>query len=259
MGRNSNIGWTEDTHNFWYGCCPIGNGCKNCYARRVIEGQWNRDFLVPFPREGDAFRKPEKWKKPRLIFANSMSDFFHEEGDKWREEAWDVIRNTPQHTWLLLTKRAAKIRPRLPEDWGEGWPHVWLGVSASIQKELDTLTMMLFNVPAQNYFLSAEPLLGYMEIYDQLRRTEGAKGFSWIITGGESDLHNPRRMNLDWARRIQEQCEKAEVPFFFKQIGGDRKIDGVWGGDKLDGKRYQEFPETFFETLELADNQPKLL
>ena len=118
------IQWTDNTVNFWSGCQKVSEGCKFCYMYRLKDQNGQSGSVVR--RSSDAkFYEALYWKEPTMIFTCSMSDFFIEEADEWREDAWDVIRRTPQHKWQILTKRPERIKECLPADWGEGWDNVW--------------------------------------------------------------------------------------------------------------------------------------
>ncbi len=123
------IGWTNYTHNFWTGCQKVSTGCKFCYMHRMLEGKGKNPNRV-VKANNKSFAAPFFDKKPKMIFTCSMSDFFIEEADLWRIDAWRIIKETPWHTWQILTKRPERIRECLPDDWGEnGYPNVWLGVT----------------------------------------------------------------------------------------------------------------------------------
>jgi protein gp37 len=211
MGKKTAISWTNSSHNFWIGCHKVSPGCKLCYAERQMK-QYGRDFKTVTRTVG--FAKPLKWKEPRMIFVNSWSDFFIEEADRWREDAWDIIRKTPHHTYQVLTKRPERIPDSLPADWGEGWPHVWLGVSIETQAYMHR-AKELIEVPAAVRFVSAEPLLGPL-VFDSL-----VNDLDWLIIGGESGLHH-RPMKMEWARALRDEWKAVDKPVFFKQQGGQR-------------------------------------
>lgn len=210
MGENTGIAWCDATVNFWVGCRKVSAGCKNCYAAREMK-RFGRDFGVVSRSKG-AFRDPLRWTEPKIIFTCSWSDFFIAEADPWRPEAWDVIRRTPHHTWLILTKRPGRIPVCLPPDWGDGWGHVWLGVSAENQYWLDRRVPLLMEVPAEHYFLSAEPLLG------ELNLSTAPRPFDWVVAGGESGP-SARPCEHAWIRAITHHCCQAGTPAFVKQLG----------------------------------------
>lgn len=235
MGQTT-IEWTEYTWNPWTGCDPVSEGCKNCYMFRDKRrfGQEPRDVI----RSKTTFDAPLKLAKPTLIFTCSWSDWFHEDADEWRDEAWDVIRRTPQHRYQILTKRPERIAQHLPYDWHDGWRNVWLGVSVENQRVAHRIST-LSTIRAWVRFVSAEPLLGPIFF----SRDHGLELLSidWLIAGGESGPQ-ARRMEEWWATNLRNQCRLARVPFFFKQVGGNRKIDGAWGGRLLEGQEHSEMP-----------------
>ncbi len=239
MGYRTRIEWADSSWNPWLGCTKVSPGCRNCYAER-IEERYGRDFSVVRRVAPRTFAGPLRWKEPRMIFTCSMSDFFHEDADPWRPEAWEIIRKTPWHTYQILTKRPERIDVCLPQDWDQGWPHVWLGTSVESQT-YDYRIAQLAEVPAKVRFLSCEPLLGPLNLdFDP-----GYFWFSsigWVIVGGESDPTAPRPMEPSWVRSIRDFCQAWETPFFFKQWGGRSKVDGVWGGRVLDGRIWDGMP-----------------
>lgn len=237
MGMNSAIQWTDHTWNPWRGCLKLSPGCQQCYMYRE-QTRYGRDPRAVVRAAEATFRSPLRWKEPAKVFTCSWSDFFIAEADEWRPEAWDIIRQTPHLTYQILTKRPENILERLPEDWGSGWPNVWLGVSAENQKYADRRIPELLKIPAAVHFLSAEPLLGPIELNNASRepwflrsyltynqrvmdgqfREETYNKLNWVIVGGESGP-KARPMHSDWARSLRDQCTAAGVPFFFKQWG----------------------------------------
>lgn len=207
MGLNTNISWCGATWNAWYGCRHVSEGCDRCYMfRDMARYGWDPTQIQ---RSKTRFDAPLKLHKPTRIFTCSWSDFFIQDADAWRPEAWEIIRQTPQHTYLILTKRPQLIRSRLPEDWGEGYPNVWLGVSVENPQMQANRTPLLQQIPAVHRFLSIEPLL---EPLDPLDLT----GLSWVIVGGESGP-GYRPMPHAWVWPILEACQQHDVVFFFKQ------------------------------------------
>ncbi len=235
MGKQSAIEWTDATWNPWMGCAKVSTGCKNCYMFRD-QRRYGYD-PTQLRRSKTTFRDPLKWEESRRVFVCSWSDFFWEKvPEDWRREAWAVMAMSSRHTFLLLTKRPQNISGMLPENWRkEPWPNVWIGVSVETQKHVSRIGM-LYDFPAAIKFVSAEPLLGPLDLSEHM-------GFvDWIITGGESDLHSPRPCDLDWVRSIRDECESHGVWFFHKQHGGSQRINGAWGGRELDGRTWDEFP-----------------
>ncbi|MCZ2442949.1 MAG: phage Gp37/Gp68 family protein [Flavobacteriales bacterium] len=231
MGSNSGIEWTQSTWNPWHGCLKVSPGCKNCYMYRDKSryGQDPRKII----RSKTTFEDPLRWNESRMIFTCSWSDFFIKAADAWRNEAWDIISRTPQHTYQILTKRAERIAQCLPADWGSGYENVWLGVSIENQDYMWRKELLL-KVSSHVRFISAEPLLGPIEF-------ESLEGISWVITGGESGP-KARPMSLDWVRTVRDKCKASDVAFFHKQNGGKSRIEGAWGGRLLDGKIWDELP-----------------
>lgn len=208
MGEKTHITWTESTWNPWQGCHKVSQGCKNCYMFRQ-KRQFGQEPDVVLRSSDVTFKAPLRWQGPRMIFTCSWSDFFIEEADPWRDEAWDIIRATPRHIYQILTKRPERIAESLPADWGDGWRHVWLGVSVESQEythRLDTLA----GIPAAIRFVSAEPLLGPLDLRPWLGVLD------WVIVGGESGP-DFRPMDMAWARDIRDQATLYGVAFFFKQ------------------------------------------
>lgn len=217
MAENSGIGWTDHTMNFWQGCNKVSEECRHCY----IDGIMRRAGRVPFggPIRTKDWSKPQRWDKQAQqmgkrfrVFTCSMSDFFHDGADAWRPEAWEIIRRCSNLDWLVLTKRPELIADRLPADWGNGYPNVWLGVTCGIATSLHRLEI-LKSIPARLRWVSAEPLLGPVDFRPFL---DGS--FQWIITGCEQAAVGKRReMETEWVRDIDQQCRDAGITHFFKQ------------------------------------------
>jgi protein gp37 len=226
MGKASAIEWTEATWNPWHGCLKVSPGCAHCYMYRD-KRRYGQDPSKVL-RSKSSFEAPTKWKESKVIFTCSWSDFFIEQADEWRDEAWEIIRSTPQHTYQILTKRPERITGHLPN----GWPfsNVWLGVSVENPRFYKRIEV-LADIPAEVRFLSLEPLLAPMPSLP-------LAGISWVVVGGESGP-NCRPMQVEWVRQIRSQCTKAKVAFFFKQWGGPRK-DVT--GRVLDGKVWNAMP-----------------
>lgn len=220
MGAITGISWTEATWNPWHGCKKVSTGCKYCYMYRDKE-RWNQDPTTVL-RSKSNFNQPTKWKEGKLIFSCSWSDWFIEEADEWRDEAWAIIKATPQHTYQILTKRPERTKEHLPADWGEGYPNVWLGISAENQKEYDNRIALLYTRNAMVRFISAEPLLGPIDLH--LSKVVSER-IHWVIIGGESGSLSPdakyraRECNITWIHDIVEQCQEFGIPVFIKQFG----------------------------------------
>ena len=239
MAEETKIAWTDATWNPWQGCHKVSQGCKFCYAERWAKKvRW--DFTYVHRSADKTFNAPLTWKEPKLVFTCSISDFFIEEADAWRGEAWEIIRKTPWLTYQILTKRPENIPSRLPEDWGEGWPNVWLGISAENRDELVIREIKFSPVRAKVKFLSIEPLLE--SISGPLRSY--VHDFDWVIIGGESGNKGERRdCELMWINGVINVCKDHLVPVFVKQMGtGLAKKMGMkdWHGGDI-----EEFPKQF--------------
>jgi len=245
MSASSDIEWTDATWNPVRGCSKISPGCKHCYAERFAERfrgvaghpfEWGFDLrLIPSKLD-----EPFRWRAPKRIFVNSMSDLFHDDvPDEYVGRVVDVMRRADWHTYQVLTKRAermeAYIKTTIPDAAGMG--HVWWGVSVEDRKHGLPRIEHLRTTPAAVRFLSIEPLLedlGEVNLRD----------ISWVIVGGESGP-GARPMSAAWVDRIFLQCREQHVPFFFKQWGGTRK---KIAGRTLHGQTYDEMPVMSYDT-----------
>lgn len=234
MAANSNIEWTEMTWNPVTGCSKISQGCKHCYAERMAKrlhamgsDRYRNGFRVTL--HDDLIDLPRRWKKPRTVFVNSMSDLFHDEvPEEFIRSVFDVMRECPQHTFQILTKRSERLRKiGATLDWPS---NVWMGVSVEDARVVRRITDLVAT-DARVRFLSCEPLIGPLE---DLR----LQGVHWVIVGGESGP-GARAMNPKWVDSIHRQCRDAQVSFFFKQWGGVRKDTT---GRRLHGRLYDEMP-----------------
>jgi protein gp37 len=240
MASTSTIEWTEATWNPVTGCDKVSPGCAHCYAEtfaerfRGVPGHpFEQGFDLKLWRE--RIELPLRWKRPRTIFVNSMSDLFHERvPSDFIAEVFDVMRRAEWHTFQVLTKRPERTRV-LSRDlvWA---PNIWMGVSVENQRftaRVDDLR----KTGAAVKFLSCEPLLGPLRL--KLR------GISWVIVGGESGP-GARPMRADWARSIRQQCSAADVAFFFKQWGAHDehgvRVGKGRAGRVLDGRTWDDMP-----------------
>jgi protein gp37 len=239
MSDNSKIEWTDATWNPVRGCTKVSPGCAHCYAETFAErfrGVPGHPFEQGFdlrlvPAKLD---EPLRWKAPRRIFVNSMSDLFHEQvGDDYIESVADVMRKADWHTYQVLTKRADRMCELLQTRLCDvaRLPHIWWGVSVENRMVGLPRIAHLRAAPARVRFLSVEPLL------EDLGRVN-LRGIQWVIVGGESGP-GARPMDAAWVRSLRDQCAAAAVPFFFKQWGGVRKS---LTGRRLDGRLYSQFP-----------------
>jgi protein gp37 len=238
MGKTSAIEWTDVSWNWVQGCIKVSAGCKNCYMYRD-KHRWGQDGSNIHRSSKATFNLPLRVKEPSKIFACSWSDFFLKEADEWRPEAWEIIRKTPQHTYQILTKRPERIAEHLPADWGLGWPNAWLGVSVENEDFMWRVKTLSY-IPAVVRFMSYEPALGPLPAL-HLGTALHTGMLDWVIAGGESGA-GFRPAETDWFRSVRNACVHYGVPFFFKQHGGTKRVDGVWGGDVLDGRTWHEFP-----------------
>ena len=234
MATKSPIEWTEFTWNPATGCSKISAGCKNCYASRMAgrlhamgSARYRNSFDVTLHE--DLIDLPRKWRKPKTIFVNSMSDLFHDDiPDEFIRRVFQTMADCPQHIFQVLTKRSRRLR-----ELGHTlhWPrNVWMGVSVENAATVDRVDD-LAQVPAQVRFLSCEPLIGPL---DKLP----LEAMHWVIVGGESGPGS-RPMEPSWVESIRIQCERADVHFFFKQWGGVSKHRT---GRALGGRLYDAMP-----------------
>ena len=227
MGDNTKIEWADATINFWHGCKKVSQGCKFCYMFRD-KARYSQDGSKIVRAAKETFYKALKWEEPRRIFTCSWSDFFIKDADEWREDAWEVIRKTPQHTWLILTKRPERIKQCLPKDWGNGYENVWLGVSVENDKAAYFRIQQLWEIPVKVRFLSVEPLISKVNLMPYLavqlpEEKNLVYPIHWVIVGGESgnDVGDWRYRKCDpeWIRDIVGKCKHYEIPVFVKQLG----------------------------------------
>ena len=228
------IEWTESTWNPTTGCTEISAGCANCYAKIMSK----RLQAMGQPKYKDNFEVrihpselqiPYKWKKPRVVFVNSMSDIFHKDvPSEFIKQIFKVMNENPHHTFQVLTKRAERLF-ELHEEL-EWTPNIWMGVSVENQKVMDRIDF-LRNTNAQTKFLSLEPLLGALP-------NMNLTGIDWAIVGGESGPKS-RPIEKEWVEDIQMQCKEQNVAFFFKQWGGKNKKKA---GRLLNGRTFDEMP-----------------
>jgi protein gp37 len=272
MSKESLISWTHGTWNPWVGCDKIAPECQHCYIDREIRKQadwqaekvngespkrvpWGQVYLTKTWRDFYKWQAEMQYNQYKRIFTCSLSDFFHAKVDKrtllwgqhvrhgendyrvrWRDAAWHVIRSTPNLVYLILTKRPENILSRLPRDWGEGYPNVWIGTSVGCNATLSKI-ISLRKVPVHPQavrFLSCEPLL------EDISQTINLDGIGWVIAGGESGS-NPeygydpniawapelkiikpgrRTMDVMWAYKLMLRAKQHGLPFWFKRFLG---------------------------------------
>lgn len=223
--KSTGIEWTDKTWNPWRGCVKVSPGCKFCYMYRDQE-RYGLDPKAVL--KSKTFKDPLKWKEPAKVFTCSWSDFFIEQADQWRNEAWAIIKATPHLTYQILTKRPERIDQCLPDDWGSGYPNVWLGVSIETHAELTRAYILAESKPATVKFISAEPLLNDFsnDFIHLLKGTcKGFQGypFEWIIIGGESGndtgKYGYRPTRLEWIENLIDVSRAFGVHVFVKQLG----------------------------------------
>ena len=233
----SAIEWTEATWNPLTGCSKVSPGCTHCYAERMAMrlqamGQPNYARGFELAMHEHALELPLRWKKPQVVFVNSMSDLFHEQvPEAFIQRVFDVMRRAHWHDFQVLTKRAVRLEQMSPKI---DWPaNVWMGVSVETRKYAFRIDH-LRRTEAFTKFLSLEPLLGPLPDLN-------LAGVDWVIVGGESGPQ-ARPMRESWVVDIRNQCRDAAVPFFFKQWGG---VNKKRAGRLLDGQSWDGMPERF--------------
>ena len=285
---STSIEWTNCVWNPVTGCSHVSEGCRNCYAERMDRRQMmpgRKDGFRPWTAQNAEYNvrlrperlgQPLKWKKPRRVFVDSMSDLFHERvPDEFIAQVLSTMFRAPLHTYLVLTKRSIRMQQLMNSaafkeqvfrgfDSGH-WPPqmLWLGVSAEDQKTFDERVPLLLRTPAALRWVSLEPLLGPVNITPfhlyaeediqptgKFRTRDGArqmqfkvgsehKALHWVVVGSESGPGR-RETDIEWVRSIKDRCVGATVPFFLKQLHQDGKKVAL---PKLDGRTWDEFPE----------------
>ena len=239
MMAKTSIEWSEYVWNPVRGCVKVSPGCKHCYAETFAE-RFRGVPGHPFEQGFDVRLVPEKledplrWRKPRRIFVNSMSDLFQEDvPTEYIAAVGRVMERAHWHTYQVLTKRHERMRRLLSSQlsWMGGLPHVWFGVSVENRRHGLPRIDALREAPVTIAFLSIEPLLEDLGPID-------LEGIDWVIVGGESGPR-ARPMREEWVLAIRDQCRRARIPFFFKQWGGVRKHET---GRMLRGRTYDGFP-----------------
>ena len=240
MGEATSIQWCDHTYNPWVGCPRVSPGCDHCYMH-TIRRRWGHDPDLVTLSSNATFDAPRRWNRKakkdgvrRRVFANSFSDFFGRESDAWRGRAWAMLKECDGLDFLILTKRHGRIAKHLPKDWGNGYPNVWLGVSAENQEWWDRRTAALEDIPAVVKWVSLEPMLGPVE-------PRGERWISWVVIGGESGSKRP--FLLPWARDMVAWCRGMGTAVFVKQLGAN-PVECETPTGRLDGHmKYVQVPE----------------
>jgi protein gp37 len=240
MAENSAIEWTDTTWNPVTGCTKISPGCDNCYAARFSErfrGVPGHPFETGFDLtlRPARLQQPLEWKRPRMIFVNSMSDLFHKQIPKsYISQVFDTMEKADWHIYQVLTKRSSLLQRFVNDRYKnrKAPAHIWLGTSVENEQAASRITH-LQNSNAGVRFLSIEPLISPVGKLD-------LRGIHWVIVGGESGPH-ARPMEPEWVIDIRNQCVRSKVAFFFKQWGG---WSPKTGGRLLEGKEWSQFPKT---------------
>jgi len=254
MGITSTIEWTDHTWNPWQGCTKVSPACTNCYMFRGMK-RYGKDGSIVRRSAPQTFDLPLKrtragdYKIPAgsKVFTCSWSDWFHQQADEWRADAWDIVRQRPDLIFQIVTKRTERIADCLPPDWGDGWPNVWLIATVENQHWADIRIPQLLSVPAHVRGLSIEPMLGPIDLgfnriwcrdckkfHRQVTWNEASPCFrgeaylqhmiDWVITGGETGP-GARPWHPDWRRDIHQQCTDYGVAYFHKQHGDWIPVD----------------------------------
>lgn len=213
--------------NPWHGCHKCSEGCQNCYAY-FLDKRYGRDTNEVVKNKSD-FNLPIKktregeYKLPDGCFVRvcMASDFFIEEADEWRDEAWSFIRRRPGVTFSLLTKRAERIKECLPYDWGEGWDNVSFSVSCENQRRLDERIPYLLDLPAKHRWVSLKPFIGEIDIEEYLKTGK----IETVLAGGENYMGS-RPLHYEWVKKVHDVCKKYNVQLIFGQTGNIFVVDG---------------------------------
>lgn len=283
MGERTGIEWCDHTFNSWIGCTALSSACDGCYAKVLVE-RWGGDFGERRRTAPANWKEPRRWNRKaaeagvrRRVFCASLADVFDNQVPViWREDLWELIRETPSLDWLLLTKRPQNLAKMLPPDWAHGYRNVWLGTTTEDQEQAELRIPHLLAVPAAVRFLSCEPLLGPVNLRNlrvARRSPLHVAGFvaehhdrmdalsqvapwrlDWVIGGGESGPR-ARETHEEWALDLRDQCAAAGVAFLWKQWGefaptrefrdGRRFMSRVGkknAGRKLGGVEHSAFP-----------------
>jgi protein gp37 len=239
------IEWAQEVWNPITGCTKVSQGCKNCYAERIAQRFWGERKFGDVKIHPERLEDPLHWEKSRRVFVNSMSDLFHPEvRNEFIDEVFAIMAYAKQHIFMILTKRPERMKYYLHRR--KPLPNVWLGVSVEDQETAEYRVSFLNQCPAAIHFVSIEPMLKPVKLYDDgfmqeylSRGIPLPKPVDWVICGCESGAGR-RPMEIDWARDLRDQCVAAQVPFFLKQMQVDGKIKKM---PDLDGRVWDQYPE----------------
>lgn len=259
------IEWADEVWNPTVGCTPVSTGCAHCYARRMFDRGmtvYNHSFDQVTAYES-RLEIPLRWQKPRRVFVDSMSDLFHPMvSDEFILKVFDVMSQAKQHTFLILSKRMERMSSFMNKYSfvkSFSWPleNVWMGVSVEDQRSVNERIPLLLNTPAALRFISAEPLINKITLSDLLYPIYGLEdskgpnpGIDWVICGGESGP-GARPLHPDWVRSLRDECNRADIPFFFKQWG-------EWSPEIIQGLSMANRAQTWFENHEFYHVGKKL-
>lgn len=254
MGEKTDIAWCDHTFNPFIGCSKVSAGCAHCYAETIMDTRLHK---VQWGPQGTRIRtSATNWKQPlawdrkaarngvrRRVFCASLADVFEDHPSiqsEWRTDLFYLIMETPNLDWLLLTKRPQNILSMVPDSWDIKFPdNVWMGTTVEDQEAADERIPLLMKVPAKFHFLSVEPMLGPVYIYNGSEYGP----VEWVICGGETG-REARAMREEWVLDLRWQAQILDIPFFFKQWGtkgGDPTQHN--GGDLLQCRQYHQFPD----------------
>jgi protein gp37 len=246
MSGKTSIEWTDAVWNPVTGCTKVSAGCRNCYAESIAKRFWGDRKFTEVQCHPDRLDEPLHWKKPSLVFVNSMSDLFHKDvPDEFIERIFSTMYNAKQHIFQILTKRPKRMLDFISRSAylsNNPPPNIWLGVSVEDQNTAEERIPDLLYTPAAVHFVSCEPLLENIDLQLEgrnFRILELNQHIDWVIAGCES---GPKRRpaNADWLRSLQRQCNRASVPFFLKQMEVDGKVQRM---PMLDGMTWLQYPE----------------
>jgi len=238
--KSDQHGQHDHSFNFWRGCHKFSEGCQNCYmyiaqTRRGINPSEVMLCTTTWKEPPRWQREVERTGKPQSVFACSYGDFFIEDADPWRDDAWKLIKETPNLTWELQSKRTHLIKDRLPADWDQGYPNVWLGTAVELKKYFHRLDE-LRDIPCVLRYVDLAPMLEDLmpELEDHI------DGFGWVIVSGETGCNSvePRPFDEQWGRNVRDLCKSRGIPFFFSHTRGYERFPSEY----LDGRKHKEVP-----------------